>query len=332
MSLPWFFAVDHLPTGAAASLALGDGALSGGAATMEASNSRVQLRSSGDGGHKTIPTTAQIVVGARMKLGNFGSGAFLGIRAFGASSDVIDLHRASQELRVRVGATVYTPAVAVEAADFTVYFWEMHCVAHASAGSVTVRKDGVEVFTVSGIDTLGTGGSVGYSRVAFNPNSEGNLSYYTDLYIREAPESGNPFYGPILLRYLKPASDVQAQWTPNAGTDNFNRLNQAHDGDTTYVESDTLGDEDIYTLDDLPAGVNSVIAVVPVAVSVAPSGGAPQVELGIETAAGVVQTGERTVGVSNYQTQMGDAQVEKPGGGGWSIAAVNELKLRLKAV
>jgi hypothetical protein len=337
MQLPWFFAADHLPSSAAAALVAGDGALDAAAAnTTVAVDGRMVIRVNGSTftpAFRTVPSSARLAAGMRlMTAANTTSttGAAIGFLQQGGSSWVIRITgSAAATYTLYINATAYSTAVSISNGDYV----ELSAFAHASAGWARLHVNGVEAVAVYDVATTPSG-TAAFERVVFSGtfSSGATNSNITDLYIREAPEEGNPFYGPILLRYLKPVEpDVQAQWTRNAGTTNASRVNQAHDGDTTYIETQTLGHEDIYNLEDLPVGVNSIIAVAPITVAVAPAGGAPQVEMGLETSAGTLYTQPRTVGVSAYQTQVGRAQTEKPGGGGWSIAAVNELKLRLKA-
>jgi hypothetical protein len=337
MQLPWFFAADHLLNNAAAALVAGDGALDAAAAfSTTIVDGRVTMRVGGSASGpalRAVPPGSRLAAGVRLAATantTTTTGAVIGFRQQGGSSWVIRIAgSATATYTLYVGATAHSTAVPINNSDYV----ELSAFAHASAGWVRLHVNGAEAVSVYDVATTPSG-TAAFDRVVFSGNfsSSSIASNITDLYIREAPAEGNPFYGPILLRYLKPVEpDVQAQWTRNAGTTNASRVNQVHDGDTTYIETQTLGDEDIYNLEDLPAGVNSIIAVVPITVAVAPAGGAPQVEMGLETSAGTLYTQPRTVGVSAYQTQVGRAQTEKPGGGGWSIAAVNELKLRLKA-
>jgi hypothetical protein len=321
MSLPWFFAYDHISAGQPTQ-AVGDGGLTSQPQSI-ALNSTINRRVAEDGQYadhaKSIPATDRIAFGIR--LSSIGE---LRFRAGGLSTNIVTVRQSSGNLQVNINGTNHSTVVPIPSEWFYV---EVFIYSHATEGQVIVRFNGTEAFNMTNVNTRGSATS-GITQVRIHWNSS------TDLYIREAPLEGSPFYGPIILRYLRPVSDDTAVWTPTgSGTGNWGRVADAtgHDGNTSYVETNTLGNEDVYNMADLPAGVNSIIAVVPVTVSTAPSGGAPQVELGLTTGAGTVSTGTRTVGVSNYQTQMGAAQTEKPGGGGWSIAAVDELKLRVKA-
>ena len=83
-----------------------------------------------------------------------------------------------------------------------------------------------------------------------------HTTYYDDIAINDTTGTVNNSWvgkGSILL--LKPKADGHySQFTANSGSDNFNRVNQIpHDGDTTYVESDTPEEIDTYELEELIA-------------------------------------------------------------------------------
>jgi hypothetical protein len=321
MSLPWFFAYDHLNNGQLAQ-AVGEGALTTQPQSL-GYNSTIQRRVAQDGQYtehaKSIPATDRIAFGIRVSV--MGE---LRFRAGGLSTNIVTVRNSGGNLQVNINGTNHSTAVPIPSGWF---YPEVFIYSHATEGQVIVRLNGTEAFNMTNVNTRGAATS-GITQVRIHWNES------TDLYIREAPAEGNPFYGPIFMRYLRPVSDDTAVWTPTgSGSGNWGRVADAsgHDGNTSYVETNTLNDEDVYNMADLPAGVNSIIAVVPVTVAIAPSGGAPQVELSLTTGAGTVSAGARTVGVSGYQTQMGAAQVEKPGGGGWGVADVDALKLRVKA-
>jgi len=75
----------------------------------------------------------------------------------------------------------------------------------------------------------------------------------------------NDFIGPVDVTSLRPNADDATilDWTANTGT-RWQAVNQAiTDGDTTYVSADTPGDQILFELQNLPAGVTDVFAVMP---------------------------------------------------------------------
>jgi hypothetical protein len=326
--LPFFYAADHLGAGAPSTAAAGSGSINHGGVIVEqnvALGRPVFYASGGERIPIDFPAISSVTVGTRAHgvhaiLANI---YFVGL--FAGASQLISLEATgvAGTLVVRINGVVHTTSVALE----NVWaFWELHAQIHPSAGVVTVKRDGSEVFTISGVDT----GSVGVSNLMLQPNH--GIQRTADIYIREAPTEGNPFYGPIVNRWLAPAADVGTpEWTRNGGSSNAGRLLNPFDGDTSYIETQDLGDADRYTMADLPSGINSIIAVVPVTTAIAPNGGAPQVAVDLITGAGEIAGAAHTVGVSTYQTQVGTARTEKPGGGGWGIADVDALNLRIRA-
>jgi hypothetical protein len=337
MSLPWFFAVDHLASGGKAQL-LGEGALDWqNAQDLSASGGRMFMRTYYNTGANTsflklFPALNAVAIGHRYS-GNGNAGNHFSIlRETASSPNRVSLMRASGvEVQAFVNGVAVGGLLPANTAELAYY--EVAVRVHATEGWLIVRRNGVTLLSLTGINTKGSGGDT-LSAWYFGSGGANAFCWNTDLYIREPPSQAAPFYGPILLRYLRPVSDDVANWPAvGSGAGNWGRVADAngHDGNTSYIESNVLGTESVLNMADLPAGVDSIIAVVPVAVSLAPSGGAPQIELGLTTGAGTLQTEPRTVGVGGYTTQMGAAQTQKPGGGGWSIAAVDELKLRIRA-
>jgi hypothetical protein len=69
-------------------------------------------------------------------------------------------------------------------------------------------------------------------------------------------------FGEHRLDTLRPASDVSKQWTPNSGSNNYDRVNETtQNSDTTYIQSNTLGQVDRYTLSALPITPQQITAI-----------------------------------------------------------------------
>jgi hypothetical protein len=352
VSLPWFFAADHVPHNGAVTLLGGDGAFSqttGSGILNDATLGRVIIRSVGSSTltatstgqlpYRLIPATQRIAAGMRLNaLGGWGSttnvtthvSSFMRFAQPGTTTPIISLGAgATGALRVAINGVAHDTAVTLPTGWFYV---EASVYMHATAGYVIVRFDGVEVHRVENVNTIGSGAAA-VGLVAFTggvATAAGNL---TDLYIREAPETGNPFYGPITLRLLRPNGTVSNDMTLVGATAHGALADPTGtDQGTSYVETQTLGHATEVTLEDLPVGVNSIIAVVPVTVSVAPNGGAPQIDHRLRVGSGgaLSLSSPATVGVSNYQSQT-RSYTTQPDTTGWSIAAVADLRLRIEA-
>lgn len=340
--LPWFFAVDHLPDGAAGvsrALMEGDGALSTSGSTSGVYASSTIGRNIVRVAHatntwaqKNIPGVSELTVGMRIDLaGTTGSAALISLQnSAGGVLLALFYNTGTGRLEVRRGSTVLatsTDTLSTGAA----YYIEFYALIHGSAGAFEVRVNGAEEASGSGVNTANTSGDC--EQVVFRSHATGTANHnagVTDLYIREA--SGPQFYGPIVLLPLRPDADIQAEWTPDTGSDNFSRVDETTtDEDTSYIESDSIGDRDIYGLGNLPGGANSIIAVVGVTVAQSPEGGAPLVATGISDGANHVVGDGRTIGPQGqYQTQA-TVFLTAPDGGAWSPAKADAVRLIVEA-
>lgn len=88
--------------------------------------------------------------------------------------------------------------------------------------------------------------------------------YFDDIYIFDGTGSdNNDFAGDVKVVALFPDGDgATNDFTRSAGANNFELVDDPDtDDDTSYVESDTATDIDLYTFDDLAASVTTVHAV-----------------------------------------------------------------------
>jgi hypothetical protein len=77
---------------------------------------------------------------------------------------------------------------------------------------------------------------------------EGYWTYYDDIYFLDASGSvNNDFLGPRKVSVIRPnAAGDDTDWTPDSGN-NHDRVKEAVlDGDTSYVETGTTNDQDLY--------------------------------------------------------------------------------------
>ena len=122
--------------------------------------------------------------------------------------------------------------------------------------------DGIVVGTYSG-DTQDTAiNDIRYIKLSGVYNKS---SYWDDIAIHD--DSGvewNDFQGDFSIQTLAPnAVGNSSQWTPLSG-DNYTQVDDSggHDGDTTYVETNTVTNKDTYGHENLSVTPSSILAVV----------------------------------------------------------------------
>lgn len=133
---------------------------------------------------------------------------------------------------------------------------EIKIYSHASAGTVQIRINGGLVIDASGLNT--TGGDI--TSILIGNSRTANV-YFDNIFIAD------DWCGELKSYLVKPSSDVVSDFTPSAGSDNYAMVDDAaQDGDTTYVEADTVGHADLYGYEDVPTDITiKAVSIVTVA-------------------------------------------------------------------
>lgn len=135
----------------------------------------------------------------------------------------------------------------------TWHFVEMK-IAVANSGTYEVRVDGVTVISGSGDTQAGSSANANMVRLV-SPGPGSNVGYYfDDWYVCDGSGSVNDdFLGDKVVFTIFPnAAGDSTDFTPSTGN-NFENVDETPaDGDSTYVESDTGGDRDLYNFGSAP--------------------------------------------------------------------------------
>lgn len=151
--------------------------------------------------------------------------------------------------------------VATSATAFTTgswYYVELKLVINGASGSVTIDVNGGADVTATtgnfgstGVDSL----RVGWSDWVATPGNSKSFSV-DDLYLLDTSASpNNTFLGDVAVETIYPsAAGAHTQWTPDSGS-NYARVNEHSgtypDDNTSFVSTQTAGNRDSYTMDDL---------------------------------------------------------------------------------
>lgn len=128
--------------------------------------------------------------------------------------------------------------------------------------TVTVKVNGTQVFSQTGLDTRYDVSSTYPSAIGFYTQED--HGYYDDLYIVENDSTGiTDFMGPIKVSSIRPTSDTATvNWSPNTGTDHYALVDETvADDDTTYVFTSNPSTYDLYEYGN-PTYIGSIEAVV----------------------------------------------------------------------
>jgi len=148
------------------------------------------------------------------------------------------------------------------------YYLEFRATIHDSAGSFTLRVNGSTVLTASGIDTqnvtgVATADTFKFSgiREPFGGELHGGPDLIDDIVIIDNQaslglENGRltDFVGDVqvLIPAFADANGALQDFTPNAGVNHFDRINEhPPDDDTTYLEETTSGSQETNEYSDI---------------------------------------------------------------------------------
>ena len=227
------------------------------------------------------------------------------------------------------GTTIWTQGLAVAQGAYVEVAVDVQATA---VGEVQVQVDGVPVGDpVTGIITSEAAGPV----AAFSYG--GNYSYPTEhscsvnsLYIKAWDGVGDPgFLGIITGEWSTTTSDVSAVMTPTGAATNYGAVADAsgHDGDTTYVATETPGDEDEYGLADVtPDPSRQILAIIPFAVAQDPQAAGSTLTVGVTDGVDTARSAAMFAGGGKF-FMVQDVQTTLPDGSALTESGVNALDL-----
>ncbi len=201
----------------------------------------------------------QGVIGLAVQIqSSSGTGRLVGLsNASDAVQITVAVNSTNQIVVYRGGTSGVALAVSVEALTIGVwYYLEIEFRVDNPAGYIRVYANGGEIINYAG-NTVGAGDSV-VGRIGLFGSSS-TTTVIDDVYAIDTLDR----LGEARVQTVRPSADTATKnFTPNAGTDNFSRVNELLvDGDTSYVSSSTVGHEDLYALEDLGVAPESIFAV-----------------------------------------------------------------------
>lgn len=220
-----------------------------------------------------FPAAETIVTGFAFRDANDLQGYVTFYGDSGATQHVtVVFDQATKLITVRRGNTVGTPLGTTAALSTGWAYYEIKLtIGDGTAGSVIVRKNGVEVINTGGVDTKngGTNASVDNIRIGSVGSGTGE---FDDWYVLNTSGStNNDFLGDVRVMTLAPnGNGASSQFAGSDGNsvDNYLLVDEQPftvGGDNVY--SSTIGHKDLYTTTNLPATTTTVYAAQDIAVA-----------------------------------------------------------------
>lgn len=224
--------------------------------------------------YKTLPANAStIVCGCAMKISGTNlhaldiyDGTTVQVRIDVSSAFSIYRGDASVTLATGVGGPLSNN-------NTTWYYVEFKVVIHASAGAVTIKVNGTQVYNATSLNTQATANAYGTRVRVGGTGIGGNGAAVDDLYLCDGVDATatqgvplNDFLAAapdgLRISYLGPTgAGTTTQFTPSAGS-NYQCVDDVpSNDDTDYVSSGTVGNTDTYAMADLPSSSGTVRAV-----------------------------------------------------------------------
>lgn len=208
------------------------------------------------------------------------------------------------------------------------HFVEFFGTINGTTGTVNITVDGVSRAALTAQNTNGYATNVTFDAISIgNPGNlgGGNLTF-DDLYVTDGASLGER-----RIETLRPLADVAVTWTPTpAGAPNANKVNATLAQSTSYVQTATVGNLDLYTIAALSSSPTAIDAVQMIA-HAQKTDAATRAIAAVADLAGVQTIGANipmAVGIGRYTTIM----PTKPGGGAWSGANVQALRIGPKVI
>lgn len=201
-----------------------------------------------------------------------------------------------------------------------------------TAGSYTLKVDGVTWLTASGVNTQASANATTNILVIYA--TAGSTATVDDVYVLNSTGSvNNTFLGDSRVVTALPNADgTTDQWTPSSGTDHYSRVNQADpDGDTSYEASATVGQIDTFGF---PAAVaTGAVAAVQIVLTAREDDAGPR-SLVVETrSGGVNRDGAVTQNMSASYLMFREILENDPNtSAAWTLVNVNAAEFGMKVL
>ncbi len=251
-----------------------------------------------------------------------------------ASGNICDVYLdgATGEYVLRKGdaTELFRAALATD----TWHYFEVGVTVNGATSSIELKLNGASVYSNGSVD-LAVGSNVGVRDVMFldvgTPHTTPSAGI-DDVYLCDGSGTEhNDFLGPVRVHALSPNADATVAWAPDSGVDNYARVDDmwgGHDGDSSYVASNTVGEKDLYDLEDLAAEYQNPVAVQAywAARHDDTSGGAGMAPV---LKSGVTETeGAEVALAAGYLTYVEPLHATNPDtGAAWTPAEINALQV-----
>ena len=182
-------------------------------------------------------------------------------------------------------------------------------------GAVALHLTAQNTGSTTTIDGIFTGSQAG------GVNTTGVNTYFDDVLVID---SITPL-GERRIETIRPSADTATkQWTPDSGTVNFSRVNDAQVNSATFVSASVVGNTDLYDMIDLNSAPAVIDAVQVTVFAQKTDAGSRAIAIVGDIAGTQVVSSNLTL--TSSINKLSSLLLTKPGGGAWDATSVNALR------
>ena len=215
----------------------------------------------------------------------------------------------------------------------TWYLIEVHVKIADSGGVLETRVDLVSDAVYSGDTKPGTAAVVDNLVWGSTAQNTGNC-YLDDIVVNDtAGEVNNSWPDNSKVVLLKPTADGSLlEWTPTPSGSHYSTVDEVPPSGTDYLSTQAVDKVDEFVLEDLPAEAKSIVGVIPEVWAYKGSSNPPtKLALGFDLWGTDYLGSDLNLGTAQQLAKVIYNVNEKPGGGSFTVADVNNAKLLIKS-
>ena len=202
-----------------------------------------------------------------------------------------------------------------------------------STGTCIVRKDGIEILNLTGLDTLFS--SAVLTRVGLGCYN-GNLNAFDDLVVMDTTGArNNAFLGDVTIGCLYPDADGNSHaWVLSTGTPDNNEdylcIDEALvNDDTDYISTNVLNAKSTFSMEDVAAGAN--IKAIQIVSAVRKGAEGPgKIKHVVRSNSTDYDLTEQGIGGTSYAFLRSIVEVDPATSAAWDEAGFNAVEIGVK--
>lgn len=224
--------------------------------------------------------------------------------------------------------------------DNTWHYYELRIKVNGASGECELYVDGASDIAT----TTGNFGSTAIAQIGLNTYGNGSFggdddrrNWYDDVYAVDltGPAPRNTFLGDCRVETIFPDADgANLNWTPDTGVTHYSRVNEASgtfpDSDTSYVTSNTAGDKDTYSCNNLSTATGNIHGVQVSITAKKTTAGYKEIKA-LARRSGVDYEGASKVLTTSYVTNSHLFETD-PSGGVWTVNKINTGEFGVEVV